>query len=109
MENDFQSVLLSMVLKIKSKPGLYIGNKSITKLRSFLDGFSVGYSYPNVMNLFPGFQDYIELKYSCKLTISWNDILLFFSNNKEDVAFDLFFEELELFLKENNLEVPDIT
>lgn len=76
MIEDFQTVLLSVTFKIKNKPCAYLGNKSISKLRCFLDGFSYGYSYPNVSNLFNGFQKHIEFKYPCKLNLSWNNILL---------------------------------
>lgn len=107
MRNNFQNTLLNVVFKIKSKPCSYLGTKSISKLRCFLDGFAYGYSYPDISNLFPGFQRYVEEKYYCTECISWNNILLKYTND-EETALNLFFEEMENFLKENNIEIPKI-
>lgn len=107
MENIFQNILLKVVFKVKNKPYSYLGAKSVSRLRCFLDGFAYGYSYPGTSNLFSGFQEYIEAKYSCVECISWNNILLDYAGDEER-ALNLFFEELEIFLKENNIEIPEI-
>ena len=96
-----------MIFMIKKKPCMFLNQKSISKLKCFLDGFAAGYSFPNVNSFLPTFQEYIEAKYKCVLTISWSKILISQTENEEK-AFDLFFEELEAFLKENNIEIPEI-
>ena len=95
-----------MLNKIKNKPFLYLKHKYFTELRCYLDGFAAGYSFPHVNSFFPSFQDYMESKYLCKLSYSWDNILLSITKDEEK-AFDLFFKEFEIYLKENNIEIPD--
>lgn len=101
--NKFDGDILSMLERMRPHPQFYLGEKSITGLRCFLDGFSVGYSYPHINPLLPGFQEFIEAKYPLDLSsLSWNHILLLVEQNDEAAALDLFFSELDLFLSGNN-------
>lgn len=107
MEKDFQYVILKVIFKVKNKPCSYLGAKSISRFRCFLDGFAHGYSYPGTSSLLPDFQEYIQTKYSCKESLSWNCILLNYTGD-EEAALDLFFDEFDMFLKENNIGVSEI-
>ena len=99
----FDEDILSMLAKMRPHPQFYLGEKSISRLRCFLDGFSVGYSYPHLKPLLPGFQEYIEAKYPLDLSsLSWNHILLLVTHNDEAAALDLFYSELDSFLSGNN-------
>lgn len=106
MEEKINRDLLLMVFKIKKHPNAILERKSLTSLNNFINGFVWGYNYPHVFTAFPGFQNYISKKYSCKLVLSWVNILIIHANNNEEQTFDLFFEELETFLKDKNIEVP---
>lgn len=100
--NKFDEDMLKIIFLIKKKPAILI-DKSVTCLRSFLDGFTIGYSYPNTRSVFPDFQIYVEKYFHCDLSISWNQILLLHTKNEEK-AFSLFFELFEDFLEENRID-----
>lgn len=97
LERNYEKDFLKLLNLIRPHPHFYLGACSITRLRSFLDGFSVGYSYPKMQPILPGFQDFIEEKYSERRTISWNHILLEASGNDEEKALELFFREFDEF------------
>lgn len=105
--NKLETDILNIIFKIKERPQVYLGNKSIIRLKCFLDGFKIAYDFPNVSVAFPEFYPYISKKYNCIKSYSWCTILYLEANNDEK-AFDLFFDELENFLKENNIEIPEI-
>ena len=95
----FDEDVLKIIFLIKEKPAILV-DKSVSCLRGFLDGFAVGYSFPNIESVFPDFQKYVEQRYNCNLTISWNEILVLQADSEEK-AFYLFFEVFEQFLKES--------
>lgn len=97
LERNYEKDILELLNLIRPYPHFYLGVRSITRLRCYLDGFSVGYSYPKMQPLLPDFQDFIEEKYSEIRTISWNDILLEASGNDEEKALELFFREFDEF------------
>ena len=98
----FDKDVLKAVLLVKEKPVGYIGAKSITRLKCFLDGFCFGYNYPSTGSFFPAFQERIEAKYRWKYNDSWAAILLKITNDEEK-AFDLFYKEFQCFLEENTI------
>lgn len=100
--SKFDEDVLKILFLIKRKPAILV-DKSISSLRSFLDGFAIGYSFPNTRSVFPDFQNYVEQCYHCNLSISWNQILLLHTNSEEK-SFYLFFEVFERFLEENNID-----
>lgn len=100
--NKFDEDALKIIFLIKRKPAILV-DKSVSCLRSFLDGFAIGYSFPNTRSVFPDFQYYVEQYYHCNLAISWNQILLLHTNSEEN-AFFLFFEVFEQFLEENEID-----
>ena len=103
--------LLDLTFKIKKKPHLYLeSKKNLSELYYILEGFSIAYIYEKYerdVGIIPNFDDWIHKKYNNNSTQSWKNILLENSKSEKE-AFDLFFEELENFLKENNIEVPTI-
>lgn len=98
LERDYETDVIHLLTMFRPNPHFYLGERSITRLRCFLDGFSVGYSYPKMQPLLPGFQEFIEEKYSEKRSISWDNILLEVSDNDEEKALDLFFCEFDKFM-----------
>jgi hypothetical protein len=104
MEKTCNEIVHDLLIEIQNKPGLYIGTKSITKLKHFLDGFlfalyvsSGKKEYPNILC---GFQEWIEMRYDITSTHNWSNIINFYSNTESD-AFDIFYKHLDEFLSLN--------
>jgi hypothetical protein len=90
-----------LLYKIKDKPGMYLGEPSLTKLHCFMQGM---FSYMDLMedkaeypNFLKGFQEWIQIKYDIHSTHHWSSIIRFYSFS-ESSALDLFYEELEQFM-----------
>ena len=103
--------LLNLIYKISEKTYQYLENKkNLSELYYIMEGFSIAYIYENCereLGIIPNFDEWIHKKYKNNNAQSWKNILL--ENSKSEIeAFDLFFEELEIFLKENNIEIPDM-
>ncbi len=98
-------------MRLEKKPYLYLENKkSLSELYYLMSGFSIAYIYEEYQidpGIIPGFDTWIHQKYNDNSVRSWKDVLLFNSNTEED-AFDLFFEELETFMKENDIKILNI-
>ena len=104
--DKYNEDLLNVIFSIKKIPGIYLGTKSVSRLRSFLDGFSLGYNYPSMKPNFRDFQERMEAKYRVRESIGW-DMILLRQTNDETQAFDLFFEEFEECLKECGIDIPE--
>ena len=102
--------IIDLLFMIKKRGGLYIGTKSITRLRSFIDGYMFAMNLENKEYnacIFYNFNDWMAQKYNVKKSILWDIYLLNLTNNEEK-SFDLFFEDLETFLKEYNIDIPEV-
>ena len=100
--------LYKTLKKIKERPGLYLGRKSLMLLDAFLGGYSICcYDLEKKIeaDIFDGFQEYIQQRYNIRSTQSWAKIIDFYSLSDEE-AFDNFYNLYEEFLKEHpeNLE-----
>lgn len=85
--------IIKILSDIEKRPAAYIGKNSISCLKAFLDGWYL--RNPNKVidaNIMNEFQEWIEKKYDIKTNKSWNDILLFNSQD-EGKALELFFTE----------------
>ena len=96
----------NILMLIRARPATYLGSKSITKLKSFLDGYyfskhesdpslSLENSHEDIFWL--KFQDWLEDKYQVKSNQSWAVIIRFFSRDDE-AALDLFFDLVDEFV-----------
>lgn len=87
-----------IINKVKQRPEMFIGRHSILCLKAFLDGWYIrnpkGIIDDDIMG---AFQDYIEIRYKEKDSISWCDILLKNSKDESD-ALNLFFKEFDICL-----------
>ena len=96
-----ENQLLELLDNIKKKPGMYLGNKSITKLHMYLEGFlhasNILYGGERCLKFFKGFQEWTEMKYDITSSHHWSSIIRFYSND-ESCAFDIFYENLYEFL-----------
>jgi hypothetical protein len=87
--------------KIQKKPGLYIGNPSITNLYMFLTGYLFARRQLNLPlsveeREFQNFQPWLQAKFGIKSSQAWSRLILFYTPDERD-AFDHFFELLEEF------------
>lgn len=90
--------IIKLLYKIKEKPGMYIGHKSITSLADFLNGYLLAKHEDGVqIDFLPGFNEWIAERYSIKSSHDWSRIISFHYLSQES-AFDKFYEHLEEFL-----------
>lgn len=93
---------ICMLETIKQKPGLYIGSKSLKKLKGFMDGYIYAMNQNGMechVDQYWNFNEWISKRYNIRSTESWDSFLLKVEKNEER-AFDLFYEQLDLFLNE---------
>jgi len=101
--------------KVKKRPGVFFGRKSLMSLRDQLFGMIYAFSvcgHPDALKLFSAFIEY----YNNKLFLSdqsgyvcwWNHIL-YTSGGMDDIAFDSFYRKFETYLlEEHNLVLPEV-
>jgi hypothetical protein len=89
----------NLISTIRLRPAVYIGKRSISCLKAFITGWylrspdEVGDS-----DVLDKFQEWIQRKHNI-YSHSWNEIILFYSQDECD-ALDNFFKEFEIFLLE---------
>lgn len=93
---------LELLSKIREKPGMYLGEESITRLDSFLGGY-VYANFENGQNMrdewIEGFQSFVDERYQNKMTIGWCNVIL--RHEKDEVAaFKRFFQLLDEYLEQ---------
>ncbi|MGK7926248.1 MAG: hypothetical protein AB4290_13560 [Spirulina sp.] len=101
IQNNNLEYFDGLIQNIKQRPGMYLGQPSITRLRIFLMGYGMargdlGISLTEQEKQFAGFQKWIEQKYQSNTTEGWHRIILS-QVQDEKLALDLFFELLEEF------------
>lgn len=90
---------------IKKKPGLYIGSESLVRLKSFIDGYIFALKIKEndyQTEQYKKFNKWLK-KYNIHTVESWDSYLIRIVKDEEK-SFDLFFEQLELFLKKDQTE-----
>ena len=92
------SMPLDLLNKIRKTPGLFLGNKSISRLGSFIDGFYCGLNDTGMFDHkeWIEFQYFVNKKYDNKKTMRW-DFFLLSVEDDESKAFDHFFTLLDEF------------
>lgn len=98
-DNNFYQLLD----KIKTRPALYLGKRSIFSLQAFLDGYTfacrqLAIPVTEQEQEFAEFQDWIEKQFNRQSTKSWARIILFYSED-ESQAIDTFFQLFKDFLQ----------
>ncbi|MFB2880402.1 hypothetical protein [Floridanema aerugineum] len=93
--------LYEMLQEIKKRPGMYLGKRSISRLRSFLDGYmgareDLGLPQTEQEKEFNGFQEWIQERFNITSSHGWDSIILFYSADERD-ALEKFFELFEKF------------
>lgn len=105
-DNNFYQLLD----KIKSRPALYLGKRSIFSLQAFLDGYTfacrqLAIPVTEQEQEFTEFQDWIEKQFNHQSTRSWARIIFFYSED-ESQALDTFFQLFENFLQRESSGMP---
>lgn len=98
--NEFYWKLWKILIMIKKAPILILGEKSLSLVRVYLNGFIKAYNTIYASNLyifFPGFEEWINKKVGVSAYRPWHKVILFISTSEED-AFDMFFCYLEEFI-----------
>ncbi|MFB2974495.1 hypothetical protein ACE1CD_36675 [Aerosakkonema sp. BLCC-F183] len=103
--------LYDLLGKIKQRPSLYLGKRSLSHLHVFLDGYTfarrqIGIPITAQEKDFEKFQEWIEHRFKQANTQSWSRIILFYSEDEAD-AMKRFFELFEEFLQRENLPKVD--
>jgi hypothetical protein len=101
---EYRMELYELIRKIKKRPAFYLGQKSLSHLQVFLDGYTFARRQSGIPisaqeQEFEKFQEWIEQRFQQPNTQSWTKIILFHSED-EAQALDLFFELFDEFLKE---------
>jgi hypothetical protein len=93
--------LYQLLQEIKTRPGMFLGNCSITRLRSFLDGYrsaraDLGLPLTEQEKAFNEFQTWLQRRFKINSTQGWDSILLLHSTD-ERAALNHFFELFDQF------------
>jgi hypothetical protein len=88
--------LYDLIANIQKRPAMYLGQPSITHLRTFLSGYLFArrqFDTPQTEQekQFSNFQTWIQQKFNITSNQSWDKIILFFSQD-EQTALKQFFE-----------------
>ncbi len=91
-----------LLKQVQKKPGLYIGNSSISNLYMFLTGYHFARCQLSIPlsvqeREFQEFQPWLQEKFGITTSQSWSQLILFHAVDERD-AFDRFFELFEEFL-----------
>lgn len=95
---------------VRKRPSMYLGVDSISRLRSFLNGYCFAVYFNNDIEYddkliplpFGFFNDFIAEKFNVTESIGWSEILLRQVNQNEEDGLKLFFE---LFDKYKNITI----
>lgn len=98
--------LYEMLQRIKQRPGMFLGNCSITRLRAFLDGYmgaraDLGLPPTQQELEFNQFQEWIQSRFKITSSHGWDRIILFYSADERD-GLTNFFELVEQFINEES-------
>jgi hypothetical protein len=106
------STLFDLLEKIKAKPGLYLGNASITSLRMFVLGYRFARSELDITNtesesdFYKNFQPWLQNRLSIRTVNAWDKIILLTCID-EKAAFDYFFQLVDEFLQRDKSQDID--
>lgn len=73
------------------QPVVYIGFKSVSRLRAFIDGYALAMERTNlpVENFTSSFNEWVAKRFRIQTAHSWASIILFMNMGNEDAAFDM--------------------
>ncbi|MBD2679885.1 MULTISPECIES: hypothetical protein [Nostoc] len=101
--------LYDLICNIRKRPAMYLGRTSISNLRTFLAGYcfarrQMGIPQTKQEQKFSEFQTWIQQKFNLTSNQTWDQIILFFSQD-EHTALEQFFKLFDEFTQtENSIE-----
>jgi hypothetical protein len=81
-----------LFVEVLDSPGMFIGNKSITRLSAFIDGYWLAIHRGDKAaedDLTRGFNEWVAKRFRITTSHNWADIILFMSGGNENAAFDM--------------------
>ena len=104
--------LYLLLQKIREKPAIYLGENSLEKLHHFMNGYIIcevdlGLNNKQDDIFWREFQEYIQKSFNINSSQHWTRIISFFSSNEQE-AFYKFFELLDEFLKEKEMNQENV-
>ena len=89
--------IVELLKYIRLRPGMYIGDKKISSLNSFLDGFHYALHLNNIDTTddipFWYFHEFVSHHYNwAESTAGWKNIILEENNNDEEKSLVIFFD-----------------
>lgn len=98
MDNEIRQLLED----IRARPGIYLGEKSVTRLGAFIDGYLYGKTQKGMFasKILTGYQQFVRDRYKVVESRRWDRILLS-SEGSENLAFDRSFVLLDEYLDQN--------
>jgi hypothetical protein len=99
--------LYDLIRNIQKRPAMYLGRASISNLRTFLAGYCFARRQMEVPQTtqeqhFSEFQSWIQQKFHLNSNQTWDEIILFFSQD-ENAALDQFFKLFDEFTQTEQL------
>jgi len=93
--------------KILAKPGIHIGQKSVTRLKAYMDGYMTAMDEidPSDENFNMDLNDWVAKRFRIETSHNWADIILFMSGNDENAAFEMTKDLWEKFKSESKTEI----
>lgn len=94
--------IIALLEKLRIRTAMYIGSRSITRLRTYIDGYGHGLDDSNFDSHDPeyyGFQGWIERRYRSQTSHGWDQLILFYCQDERD-ALDQFWTLLDEYLAE---------
>jgi hypothetical protein len=102
--------VLGILNEIRRRPGMYLGEKSLTKLAAFVDGYGFGLHQAGVEDpfaLIADFRDWIHARHQTT-AVNW-DALILAASKDEGEALDRFWKLLDEFLANHPEHVEKTT
>ena len=97
------SGLYEILRKVQTRPGMYIGNVSISDLFVFLAGYKTARlelgiePSPEELEFYREFQPWLQNRFQVQTVNSWANIIRLYSQDEKE-AFNYFFKLLDEFL-----------
>jgi hypothetical protein len=104
-----RSSIVALLRLIEKRPALYIGQRYITSLAAFIDGWSFALrDQITDAHVFRDFDKWLRELYEVTSNRSWDQIVLFYSSDQYE-ALQNFFDLWHKYLKEANGSAADGT
>lgn len=101
--------LYELISNIRKRPAMYLGEPSISNLRTFLAGYcfarrQMGIPQTAQERHFSQFQSWIQQKFNISQNLTWDVIIIYYKSGcYEQVALDDFFQLFDEFIQTENI------